>query len=68
MLATVGHLLTECCKLLKPSLSAAVPRPGPHAGLRCAPLSVCSWFFVAGEREAITKEVSKVANKIGLDL
>ncbi|KAI7836679.1 hypothetical protein COHA_009455 [Chlorella ohadii] len=26
------------------------------------------WFFVAGEREAITKEVSKVANKIGLDL
>lgn len=33
-----------------------------------APPPGCSWFFVAGEREAITKEVSKVASKIGLDL
>lgn len=27
-----------------------------------------SWFFVAGEKEAITKEVTKLAGKIGLDL
>lgn len=31
-------------------------------------LAACSWFFVAGEREAITKEVTKLANKVGLDL
>ena len=37
----------------------------PHA----SPLPPCRrWFFVAGEKEVITKQVASIASKVGLDL
>jgi hypothetical protein len=37
--------------------------------LHACPLPPCRrWFFVAGEKEVITKQVASIASKAGLDL